>query len=284
MSITSVLMACLAIFSVSIMIPTVSANANPLTLYCVKATIIPTLDGNITAGEWADAVHYRTFHTPTSNHYADYVDVFCKHNNTHLFLAYDVEGDNSSDADDVAFIYLDLNNNGTKDLEIVINRDGSFNHVLQGPSIFIELTNLQNKTAFGFGTSPLESRNHAQFELAIAINRSATYSGENLSLATKLPFGKVPIGVIFAGNGTLEPDWFFGNNTDISYWNVTGDSNASFYADLNLVDLTLGEIFPPNSPTIPGFEVLLTFLTLVTAAGLIILKKKKGIPNRILDN
>ncbi|MFX0133581.1 MAG: hypothetical protein ACFFDN_08055 [Candidatus Hodarchaeota archaeon] len=103
-------------------------------------------------------------------------------------------------------------------------------------------------------TAQESGRNHTIIEITISINRTANFTGQNLLSATSLPLGINPIGVVFAGYGTLSPQWYYGNQT-----NDIADStyNASFYADLLLLDGPL----PDGS--LPDGQNLLTLLLLM---------------------
>lgn len=207
-------------------------SSGNLNLSCYFSRITPTLDGNISVGEWNDAEHMQFFFTPVSSHPADYIDILYKHNNTHLFIAFDVRCDNTSDSTDEIFIYMDLNQNGTKDLQLTAMQSGA-NSCRQYPNLDICITAMMEYAA-AFGTTPNKpNRDHRSFEVCIAINRTVTYTGQNLTSATALPFGNGRIGIVFAGIGTVLPQYYYGNSTN----NVAHtELNSTYYANFALMD------------------------------------------------
>lgn len=233
---TSVLMLFTLIIGMSIG-SLVAANATNGSLECPEASTIPILDGILSPGEWDDAQRYDFFVVPDPPHPADDITIFLKHNTTHLFFAYDVRPDNTTEDWDAAFVFFDLDNNGTKDIEIGEQRDGSDDcrHYFGSSSEWID--DQHYIMAWGFNTTAQEPvRNHTIVEIMISIDLSTEYTGQSLLGTSQLPFKGSPVGVVFGGYGTLQPEWFFGNTTPIVEGDIWGPSAqiATFYSDLYL--------------------------------------------------
>ncbi len=223
------------------------------TLLCPKTALTPTIDGLMSPGEWNDAARYYFFFRPTSGHPDDNISIFLKHNDTHLFMCYDVEPDDDNSTDDAGHLFLDLNNTGNKDVSFQVVRDGS-RFVSQ--TFIGNLPNLNFTAAFGFNLTAQEpARTHTIIEWMISINRTANYIGQNLTSASSLPFGTNPIGVVFGGYGTLSPEWLYGNQTDD---NPVGTNDASFYADLLLLDRPLLNLLCPYKTITPKIDGIMT--------------------------
>ena len=251
---------------------TTSANFSSVTLNtaatqldCNYAQNIPTIDGHFLTSEWSDASHYTFFFVPEGAYPADNIDIFVKYNATHLFICYDVQPDNTTNSD-LGFLYLDLDNNGITDFRFLAARSG-YRSAYQYGAIQNECTNLNWKLVFGFETTPQEIRNHTVIEWLINIDVTTNYQAQNLSNANALPFGVSPIGILFAGYGSMFPNWLYGNYTAVNPSSVEGSTDASFYADFTLKAPSAGEI--------PGFESFFLGVSLLILLGMYFLIKKK---------
>lgn len=244
-------------------------SATPLNLQVKPASTIPTIDGVLTPGEWDDAQNYSFYFVPTSIHPADDIVVFLKYSGNVLYIAYDVQPDNTTDNDDMGMIQFDLNNNGTQDLYMEIHRDFSTLGARLGSGEY-NLSNLIWGIAFGNTTSPLEqSRNHTTIEFAININRTLPYTNQAAASLTALPLGNSNFKILFSGYGTLTPTWVYGNSSAYTGQTNFNGQNASVFASVTFVS--------PAAPPIPGFELLSIIFGLLAVIGLAIRKKQQKI-------
>lgn len=268
------LISLLMIFSIMIgmsLSPLAITNATNNSLTANEASTIPIIDGILSSGEWDDAKRYDFYFIPISPHPADDITILLKHNTTHLFIAYDVQPDNTSDIDDMGYLWLDLDNNGTKDIEIGRIRNRILvpgfhyvDHYHEG-SIENLTAELVCIVAFGFKTTAQEpTRNHTIIEWCIAINTSLTYTGQSLIGTPCLPFQAPSVGVVFGGYGTLTPEWIFGNTTSIKPSDIWGEFklNATFYGDLSLA-------FGTGSNPSPD-PILIVLILLVPIIGVVL--------------
>ncbi|MFX1294103.1 MAG: hypothetical protein ACFFD2_04495 [Promethearchaeota archaeon] len=238
---------------------TVAANGN-LTVYAPETLTPPIIDGTISPGEWDDAEHYSFFFVPFSPHPPDDIDIFLLSDDNTLYIAYDVQPDNTTENFDYAYLAFDLNNNGTQDFLLYVARDFTISNDVRLK--WENCSNLIWSIAFGFNTTPQETgRNHTIIEMKIGINQTDPYTTQTASDLTHLPFGISPVGVLFGGYGTLAPGWFYGNSSYIDYF-INPD--ATMYADLYLKS-------PPSG--IPGFEFLFLFFGFMGLIMLMIRKK-----------
>ncbi|NVM30894.1 MAG: hypothetical protein HWN65_18785 [Candidatus Helarchaeota archaeon] len=249
----------------NVIIPPAATYSGNLTCYAPTTSIPPTIDGILSPGEWSGATHYSIYFVPTSDHPPDYIDVFLLSNATALFVAYDVQPDNTSEVDDYAYIFLDLNNNGTEDLRLAFSRGvGDYAELID----YTSCLNLVWTSAFGFNTTPQETgRDHTIFELMVRINQTDTFTGSNTS--TGLPFAHSPVGVLFSGYGTLSPTWYLGNSSAAPS-NPQTNSSATTYANLYLGS--------PPEDGFPGWLIVLAILlpAIGVVTVILILRKKKG--------
>ena len=207
-----------------------TAYAGNLTLYAPKTSTPPTLDGILSPGEWSDAIHYNFYFEPESAHPPDDIDVFLMSDDNTLYIAYDVQPDDTNETNDRGIVLLDLNNDGTQDMRLYAFRDGQRYQTLWN---YTDCPSLVWSAAVGFNISPQETgRNHTIIEIKISINQADTYTSS--SSITALPFGDSPVGILFAGYGTLFPTWFFGNSTDAPDNCELPPYNATTYGDLYL--------------------------------------------------
>ena len=223
-------------------VPATATNGN-LILYAPETSTPPTIDGVLSPGEWNGSTHYKTYFVPTSPHPPDDIDVFLLSQPDALYIAYDVQPDNSTDTDDCAYLAFDLNNNGTRDFLLSVSRD-----FVQYNDVQWKWTNCSNLTwdiAFGFNTTPQETgRNHTIIEIKLGINKTDSSVDQNPSTLTHLPFGNSPVGVMFGGYGTLAPGWIYGNSSEVIQFSFL---DATMYADLYLGSPSL----PPTTFTAP---------------------------------
>lgn len=247
----------------NVIIPPAATYSGNLTCYAPVTSTPPTIDGILSPGEWSGATHYSIYFVPTSAHPPDYIDVFLLSNATALFIAYDVQPDNTSDPNDYAYIFLDLNNNGTEDLWLVFSRSvGAYAQLIGGTDVL----NLVWTYAFGFNTTPQETgRNHTIFELMVRINQADSFTG--VATFTALPFAHSPVGILFSGYGTLSPTWYLGNSTAASS-NPQVNFDATTYANLYL-----GSPPPPFDWWILVLAIGLPAIAVV--AVILILRKRK---------
>ncbi len=220
-------------------IPAKATNGN-LVLYAPQTSTPPHIDGVLSPGEWDNGTHYKTYFVPTTAHPSDYIDVFLLSQPDALYIAYDVQPDNTTETDDMAYLAFDLDNDDTQDFLLYVSRDRSANVVSLGGNC----TSLIWEIAFGFNTTPQEpGRNHTIIEIKISLNQTP-YTTQTPTGLTHLPFGISPVGVCFGGYGTLSPGWFYGNSSN---YNNMASPNATTYADLYLGDPPL----PPTTFTAP---------------------------------
>ena len=213
----------------SVLSPSATAYSGNLTCVAPEASTPPTIDGILSPGEWSSATRYSIYFVPSSAHPPDNIEVFLLHNATALFIAFDVQPDNTSDSSDAGFIFLDLNNNGTQDMRLYFYRNGGRYAYLRNGT---NCTNLVWSAAIGFNTTPQESgRNHTIIEIEITINTADSFSGS--SSITALPFANSPVGILFSGLGTLAPNWYIGNST-AAPGNPETQHSATTYANLYL--------------------------------------------------
>ena len=214
-------------------VPATATNGN-LVLYAPQTSTPPIIDGVLSPGEWNGSTHYKTYFVPTSAHPSDDIDVFLLSQNDALYIAYDVQPDNTTESDDMAYLAFDLDNDNTQDFILYVSRNRVSNMVrLEG----VNCTSLVWEIAFGFNTTPQETgRNHTIIEIKIGLNQSP-YTTQTATGLTHLPLGISPVGVCFGGYGTLSPGWFYGNS---STYNNFLNPDATSYADLYL-----GSMLPP---------------------------------------
>jgi len=241
---------------------TTPVSATPLTIQVKQGSVIPTIDGNITAGEWNDAQSYSFYFIPTSAHPPGNIIVLLKYIGNTLYIAYDVQPDNTTETLDRGYILLDLNNNGTQDAYIYVRMDGDCN--INFAITDINATNMNWVWAWGNSTSAYnQTMNHTQFEFAISIDRATAYNNQDPTSMTSLPFGTNNIGILFSGYGTLTPDWFYGNSTTYSGGINNNGQVASDFG--NLVFLTSS---PP--PTLTLLDVVVIVVIIFGPTGAII--------------
>ena len=245
--------------------PVVATNGN-LTLYAPETSTPPTIDGILSPGEWSDAMHYSIYFVPTSPHPPDYIDIFLLSDNNTIYIAYDVQPDNSTDTDDCAYLAFDLNNNGTRDFLLSVSRDFvQYNHVQWK---WTNCSTLMWDIAFGFDTTPQETgRIHTIIEIKLGINKTDSSVDQNASTLTHLPFGNSPVGAMFGGYGTLVPGWIYGNSSKVIQFSFL---DATMYADLYLGS--------PPEDGFPGWIIVLAILlpAIGVVTVILILRKKKG--------
>ncbi|NVM28012.1 MAG: hypothetical protein HWN65_04135 [Candidatus Helarchaeota archaeon] len=257
--------------SIVIFVPPATADVPDNALVAKEALTIPTLDGVLSPDEWDDAQRYDFYFDPAPPHPADDITILLKHDGTHLFIALDVRPDNTTELQDSGFVWLDLDNNGTKDIEIGVARGGSHdsNHYFGGSSEAIY--GLHYVAAFGFTTTAQEpTRIHTVIEISISIDQTVAYTGQSLLGTTSLPFQGSPVGVVFGGYGTMNPEWFAGNTTDIDMNDIWKGSalNATFYSDLYLT-------YNPTNPLL--IVLIILFPVIGVALGVLIYYRRREI-------
>jgi hypothetical protein len=192
-----------------LMVCTIPASAttfdgNESDLYCYQASVTPTIDGNISAGEWTDADSISWFYTPDSNHHDADIYCYAKWDASYLYLMVDLCPDNTTEDEDYCDISLDENHNGNwgygADWEHAFDIRGngftgilSVNHEELGMGGGFEIENDTLDAFMGFATSSHAAWEHRIIEFRVGLDQF-NVSDE--------------MGILFDGYGTLTPNYF----------------------------------------------------------------------------
>jgi hypothetical protein len=219
-----------------LMVCTIPASAttfdgNETDLYCYQASVTPTIDGNISAGEWSDADNIHWYYTPISDHYNATIYCYAKWDADYIYFMVDLCPDNSSEELDFCEIWLDEDHDGdfsygsTWEHFIDVEGDGdvtlmSWNYWELGMGSGFEHENLTSASAYmGFDTSSRVVWEHRIIEFRLdldLINITGT------------------VGVMFDGYGTLSPNYF--STEGATSMNFDDNETVANWTDLHLLD------------------------------------------------
>jgi len=162
--------------------------------------VLPTVDGTVTGGEWADALPVDLLAVAGNELEAR---LLLKNDATHLYLAYDVSGDHSRSANDYAAVAFDTDNDGvaTDGREDVFGAGSFFasqNHwtwdavlgtwMLEDGPFDAGLPNHASLDLVrGFGPSPVEANPHETAEFRIPLALLGAIPGDTLGFAAGSP-------------------------------------------------------------------------------------------------
>ncbi|MFQ6013099.1 MAG: Ig-like domain-containing protein [Thermoplasmata archaeon] len=153
-----------------------------------------SVDGNVTASEWAEAVSINMTGIP-GNRLETFLRV--KHNESFLFVAYDVVGDTSESPGDISLVAFDTGHDGLTtvgredifyhagfflDEQAHYVSDGTFWSVHDSPYDESLLNHTGLASAWGFGPSDLSSESHRQFEFRIPLPLLGATLGDTLGI------------------------------------------------------------------------------------------------------
>jgi hypothetical protein len=233
------------------------------------ATTTPTIDGNFTVAEWQDAKHYSFYHDdPLSGHPQGNVHLYVKHTNETLYLLIDDIPDNTSEQDDVLYIYFDCNYDGVRDDNITLELRRNHSLVAQG------LGNSLSNWSMGFGSSPNNISDHSVLEIAINITLDSQYDGSSKpeDINYKLPVGtdNNSIRISFQA-GERFCNWDIPQNVDhnnpITYAELTFAPPSSFFPFWLLIS--------PDSEAIPFANIEILLIMTISVASIFIYLSKQ---------
>jgi hypothetical protein len=213
-------------------------------------SVAPTIDG-VVDSEWDAAEVVDLLAADVENELEAYMLVM--NNATHLFIAYDVVGDEHEDYDDFASFGFDNGNDGVlvdgseDQFMMYAGTDETYHYAYDdwwgdweydcGP-FDPDLTDHGGLAgAFGFGTSPLYASDHRTFEFSIPLALLGVTVGDTLG---------------FVATSEYEPGVFDSWYWDESYWPLydTDVYDQAFYGDLVLAQAVV--VTPETTASLAG--------------------------------
>ena len=185
------------------------AGSFPASIDSNWTTTAPTIDGNMTAGEWDNATAVDLFEVP-ANEIQSYL--LAMNDASFLYLCYDAVGDLRPSPFDSASVAFDTNHDeimtiGEEDQFVISEMFGGTAHIVYGPSGWgIEDSpfnqSLPNHAGLagqkGFGPSPAEPADHMIFEFSIPLALLGLSPGDSIGF----------LGASVATPGILDADKF----------------------------------------------------------------------------
>jgi len=255
------------ITATSVGIPLASASSTVTTtavrgIFSRWASVVPTVDGVLAPGEWAEAWNEDVFANVTFNDFT--ASVLVKNDATLLYVAVDAVGDLNQDADDMVSLSFDTDNDGSPtsqaDDQFVIAGPGwgvpavtehfvynavSGNWIGEDSPFDVGLADHSALAGdWGFGTSDLSATAHRTYEFAIPLALLGLAPGDT----TGFQLGRLgwPGGLF---------DWW---NFAYDSWPLVGAFSLAQFGDLHLASgisatsLTVGSVDLAPATVVPG--------------------------------
>jgi len=199
---------------------------------------VPTLDGNITAGEYADAKVVFWLFEPEAGHEDSEIYLYMMNTNDTIYIAFDLTWDDTIGDGDWLTVAFDQNDDGEFDFDTDAHDRELWIDLWRDGGDATSTPDVRYQAVWGFAESPnLDEYEHVIVEMAIPF---ASFNFEDETIVT----GDT-IGFYATGADTTSGDWVYPEDaTDL--WRGYELTDAEDWAQV-----TLGAYVAPPPPVVP---------------------------------